>query len=416
MKPSILDKATAITWSLLWFMLPLSMRGSLLFLWLFGLTVVIQLFKNGFFSPNRKQLITAGLFLLFLFWQGISLYFDADQTLWWKALEKKSAFLVIPILLIGIDQKKLNLETWAIRGFFTGLLISGLVMIVVASYRSIGGASFFPWSYHEFASPFSLGAIYASWYFSAALLYLVFRDQDRFIEKAKPFLLISFLLVLFLLASKLFIILTVPVIFWQLVLKKKAQKKQLITLVAIFVIAIIVSTPFILRLSELKNTNLEILEQESFTYDTPFNGLTFRLLQWRFAAEILDKEKAWFTGVGINSTQSLLDDHYKENGVYSGNPDLGDKGYLGYNYHNQYLETLVATGLPGLAFLMLIILYIFFNKKGKLFFPLYVYLITVLFFLTESVLERQAGIIFFCLIIFTISEKSEYLGSNFNQT
>lgn len=407
MKPSILDKATAITWSLLWFMLPLSLRGTLLFLWLFGLMVLIRVLKKGIYSPNRKQLIGASLLILYLLWQGISLVYDTNQTLWWKALEKKSALLIIPVLLMVIDQKKLKFETWAIRGFFAGLFISGMVMIAFATYRSIGDASFFPLSYHEFASPFSLGAIYASWYFSTALLYLVFRDQDRLIEKAKPFLLILFLSTLFLLASKLFIILTVPVIFWQLIRKKKAQKKQMITLAAVFVIAIIVSTPFNLRLSELKNTNLNILKQESFTYDTPFNGLTFRLLQWRFATEVLKKKNAWLTGVGINSNQRFLDDHYKEKGVYTGNPDLGDTGYLGYNYHNQYLETFVATGLPGLIVLMLIILYIFFSKNGKLLFPLYVYLIVVLFFLTESVLERQAGIIFFCLIVFTISEKPD---------
>lgn len=416
MMPSIHDKTTSITWSLLWFMLPLSMRGTLLFLWLFGFVVVFQVLKKGIHSPNRWQLLGAGLFVLFLLWQGISLFFDTDHTLWWKALEKKSVLLIIPIMLIGIDQKKFKLETWAIRGFYAGLVISGMVMVVIAAYRSINGEGFFPWSYHEFASPLPLGAIYASWYYSSSIIYLVFRENDRFMERAKPFFLIFFLLILLLLSSKLFIILTIPVALWRLVQKNKVSKKKWITLLIVFAIVIGVSSPFLYRMSELKNTDLKVLELQSFSYDTPFNGLTFRLLQWRFAIEILNKQNAWFTGVGPNSSQVCLNTHYKEKGIYTGNPDLGDTGYLGYNYHNQYLETLVASGIPGLTLLMLIILFIILYKKSKLLFPLFVYLSTIIFFLTESVLERQAGIIFFCLIVFTISEKSEYLGSNFNQT
>ena len=106
MRQSIPDKAVSITWSLMWFMLPLSMRGTLLFLWLFGAAVLVQVFINGVHSTDRKQLISAGLFVLFLLWQGISLFFDSDHTLWWKSLEKKSALLVIPLLLLVIDQNK----------------------------------------------------------------------------------------------------------------------------------------------------------------------------------------------------------------------------------------------------------------------------------------------------------------------
>jgi O-antigen ligase len=35
--------------------------------------------------------------------------------------------------------------------------------------------------------------------------------------------------------------------------------------------------------------------------------------------------------------------------LYHGNPSLGDRGYLGYGFHNQYMETWVQAGLPALA-------------------------------------------------------------------
>jgi len=409
MKQPIPDKAVSLSWMFLWLMLPLSPRGSLILLWLFGFSVLYQVFRNGIKKNNPWQRTTALLFLLFLAWNTISLVFDNDQTLWWKSLEKKASLLIIPLLLISIDQKKFSLEKWGIRGFFTGLFLSAIIMLAFAVHGLAGGEDFTLWTYHGIASPFKLGAIYASWYFSTALIYLVYRKQEPFIEKRKPVLLITFLFTLLLLASKLFIILTVPLLLWKLIKVNIHNKSKLAVIVAVLIIVIIASAPFLLRMTELKNSKFEVLKQDSFSYDTPFNGLTFRLLQWRLAVEILDNENAWFTGVGINSSQHILDQHYRLKGIYTGNPELGDTGYLGYNYHNQYLETLVGTGIPGLIILLLIIFYIFFNLRSKLLFPLHVYLITTLFFFTESVLERQAGILFFCLIIFTVSEKSTEL-------
>ena len=276
-------------------------------------------------------------------------------------------------------------------------------MSIAAFYRIISGELYTSWYYHELAAPFQHGAIYFSWYYSAALIYLVFKKQEPIIETIRPALIIFFLLILFLLASKLFIISTLPFILWKIVKQNRFKRRALISIAAVIIIVVAASSPFLLRMSELKNTDFEVLKQESFAYDTPFNGLTFRLLQWRFAKEILNQESAWLTGTGINSSQTVLNEHYAKSGVYTGNPDLEDKGYLEYKFHNQYLETLVSTGIPGLVILLLIILNIFFNRRYKLLFPLPVLIITTLFFFTESVLERQAGIMFFCITVLTLT-------------
>ena len=417
MKLSIPDRALSVLWSLMWFALPLTMRGTVVFLWLFGFAVLIRVIRHGIQSISHIQLISSGLFMLFLLTQGLSLFFDSDTTLWWKSLEKKSVFLIIPALLLVIDQKKFKLEKWAITGFISGLTLSGIIMIVTAIQRSINGNGFAPWSYHEFASPLQLGAIYLSWYYAVALIYLTSRKTDVINPIFKIILILFFLILLLLLASKLFIILTIPFVFYVLLSKTKVVRHKLAFLIIFLSLLSAAAIPFSYRMSELSNTDFKVLKQESFAYDTPFNGLTFRLIQWRFAAEILNRESAWITGVGINSSRQKLDDHYVSKGIYTGNPDLGDQGYIGYNYHNQYLETLVSSGVFGLFFLLLIILNIFFSRKDKLLFPLYVYIVTILFFVTESVLERQAGIIFFCLIVLTLNGKhSTAHGSHTDET
>ena len=129
------------------------------------------------------------------------------------------------------------------------------------------------------------------------------------------------------------------------------------------------------------------------------------MLQWRLAAEMMDTPDKLIVGNGLKSTQKKLNDVYIEKGIYTGNPELGDRGYLDYNFHNQFLESFVTTGIPGLLIILLIILDIFFVRHRKLLFPLHVYIVTLLFFFTESVLERQAGIVFFCLLVFTIKDQ-----------
>ena len=119
----------------------------------------------------------------------------------------------------------------------------------------------------------------------------------------------------------------------------------------------------------------------------------------------MDDENAWLTGTGLGSRQQVLNSYYLRYGIYTGNPDLGDGGYLGYNFHNQYLEVMVGTGIPGLILLLFIIALKFLMQRGKLFFPSMVYIVLLIFFITESVLERQAGIVFFCLV-WTLQENT----------
>ena len=404
MNPSISTKTLYISWVLLWLVLPLSDRWTVFMLWLFGMAVVVHVIANGKIELQHKQFRTALIFFLFLACHILSLAFDNDITLWWKTLEKKSPLLVIPLIFLFFDQRGIPTEKLAIQGFLAGLTLSGIVMILFAGWRTLKGEGTFPWTYHELASPFSKGAIYFSWFYASAVIYLLFRPHPFITKKISIALLIFFLLVLLLLASKLFILFTLPVALYKWFSDLPAIKSRKLYKVVIIVLAVTALYPFVNRMAELSNTRLDVLRQKSFAYDTPLNGLTFRLLQYRFALEILNQENGYWTGVGINSKQKLLDEHYENLGIYTGNPQLGDKGYLGYNFHNQYLETLVGTGIPGLILLLLIILDIFLFRKGKLLFPLYVYFITVFFFFTESVLDRQAGIVFFCLIVFTFSD------------
>jgi O-antigen ligase len=232
------------------------------------------------------------------------------------------------------------------------------------------------------------------------LYYLAWGKTETIISRFRLILSLFFLILLLFCASKLFIVLSIPALAGILIKfypANRSKKKYLFPILVLFII-LVGATPFLNRLGKLKNTDFSVVRLDEYQYDTPFNGLTFRLVLWRLAGKILEDKNVWLTGTGIGSRQGVLDSYYSDYGIYTGNPDLGDKGYLGYNFHNQYLEVLVGTGIPGLLLLASIIILIFSVKRGKLLFPFWVYVVMICFFITESVLERQAGLVFFCLL------------------
>ena len=394
-----LNKIVPWLWAAVWFTLPLSMKANTISLMVFGLAVIFQsICEKPVFQ--RKHVILTGLFILFFAWHGAGLLFDPARYEVLKSLERKFSFVAIPVIMLLVTGVKWAPGKWAVRGFFTGLVITGGHMLATALLLLATGRQIDAVTYHEFTRPYALGAIYYSWYLSAAIFLLLFRKMEPGIDRVRLPLGIFFLILLLFSASKLFIALTVPVVLWSIFknYSLKDNKSRWVVPVIILLIIMAGSVPFISRVSELKNTDLSIVRQNEYTYDTPFNGLTFRILLWRFAGEIMQDENAWLSGTGIGNRQTVLNSYYEHYGVYTGNPDLGDKGYLGYNFHNQYLEVMVGTGIPGLLILLLIIIFIFTFEKNKLLFPLIAYVTVVLFFITESVLERQAGIVFFCLI------------------
>ena len=71
------------------------------------------------------------------------------------------------------------------------------------------------------------------------------------------------------------------------------------------------------------------------------------------------------------------------------------------NSHNQFLQTTIAIGLPGLIVLLLILgipLFLFYRQSD---FSAVIFVLLIVFnFLFESMLETQAGVIFFSFFLF----------------
>ncbi len=121
---------------------------------------------------------------------------------------------------------------------------------------------------------------------------------------------------------------------------------------------------------------------------------------WESAWEVIKENP--FAGVGTGDAKDkLMEEAQHKNYVSVVKQNL--------NYHNQYLQTWAAIGLPGFfALLFSIITGTVYSLKKKQFLTTAFFILIAVSFFTESMLERQTGVIFYsffsAILIFADNE------------
>lgn len=348
-------------------------------------------------SLGARDLVLLAFVALFLLQVFALWYFPTNERSVFE-VEKKLSLLLIPVLwvLSRFEWKRVN-EIFFLC-FASGLLLSGLIMVSHSLYNAFLTGDPKWLFYHNLTAPLPISAIYYSWYLVIALFWPL---DNLVLLKAKWIATarVVFAGLLLLSASKLFVVLALLLALATVIGRRGAHQ---IRPKHAFLGALLIglSYPVVSRFMELRSPHLELVTQDDFTYDSPFNGLNLRLVQWRFGMEILSDQHAWLTGVGPAHKQEMLDAKYEQYGMYTGNPAFGDKGYRQYNFHNQYMETLVANGLPGL-FLIVLIIVVLVASKASNHRPAFssLMIICFAFLLTESTLERRQGVVLFTILV-----------------
>lgn len=316
-----------------------------------------------------------------------------------KEIEQQLPLLVIPLLFLFGKLDVNQFKTAAINAIFLSVLLGSIIMLgeSVFQYLRYGEADVFV--YHELTGPFSIGAIFFSLFVIIALLYIDELDWI-FIRRWFGILCVGILTgMLFLLASKM--LLATGIVLFLIkqrhFIKENLPSRRLVTPV-IFIIILILAIPFAKRVNEISNPRLDLVMEDSYTYDSPLNGLNLRVIQARLGFEMLNDNNGWLSGIGMDRCQDSLNAKYIEKGLYTGYEGTEDTGYLDYNFHNQYIETLVRSGIVGIVALLIMVLIMFRVSGIYTYTTKYEILLLLLFFITESVLERQVGIMYFCII------------------
>ena len=354
--------------------------------------------------------------------QVISLLYTENTELGLKFIEYKLTFLILPIIIGDLEltkEKVINLLryfSYSIVAISVFLLINSFV-----NYFNYGELL----TYHSFSesnSILNVHAVFYSYYVYFTILILAYLNRSKQIRNKYVVLLMLIPLVVALVfaASKNVMVITfLSVIFYLLSsLVNKVRWKEVLIVLTSFLLAIflISKIPIIeKRVAELTDlSGMELFEKvkkrEWLTAEerAVFNGTSLRLAFWYVGCSEVIDNKRLLIGLSPGDSKALINKRYDELNLLI--------HFRNYNMHNQYLQYFVEFGLLGVvlyvAFLVLLLFSSVENKNSLLL----AFIIGFLFFqLTESVLERNKGIlffVFFLLLLLKLNIKKEHENSN----
>ncbi len=377
-----------------------------------GLIVIAGLIKNkietgSFFYGDKRNLFMWGCFLFYIV-QACGMFYTANAKEGLRHLEIKTALLVVPIAVYFNNYLEARFR-YRLMAYYAGILLLAITYCLIIAFirfqSNFGDTSVF--FYHSLVSPFEQHAIQFSILLFIGIAYLLesgrnskYFFKNHFIHLA---VVVYFLLFLLLLSSKLVISFTSLYLVVFLIRSAMARPRNRVLVVssvllplALFAAVLFTPNKISQRFNEIISGKVSVIKEQKFDPGDYFNGLQFRLLQWRFVSEILNEKNAWVAGLSPGDAKKALDEKYINSDMYIGDPTRNDHGYLGYNCHNQFLESILQSGLVGLlAYLLIIFGLILMVLKAKNIELTALAILLLAYSLTESILETQYGLLIF---------------------
>ncbi len=380
---------------------------SLMILFLF-VNFWFQKFWKGWNSLWHQPFLL--LLIAFFALQVLGLYITPEihHTAAVKKLETKLPFVLVPVFFaMGLGQLTRHQTKNLIGVFWLSVVLAGLFCEAFAGYQVWNTGSWHStWSdgslkhYHFFYAGLSdvlMHPGYLSTFVGAALLcgYWLGRHEDHQKTQRKIIWWGQIFLFLFLmqLQGRINIIAFFAVagsgLLWLLI--QRGNIKGLLaagagTVLLLVLIVKFAPEPLAKRFKGLNNLSYNLSAPEM----SDFNGISIRLAEWECVRDAIAKTP-WY-GTGQGAAQPLLRSVYEEKNFVVGMA-------YDFNAHNQLYETRLANGIPGLVVLVLIFaagLWQGYRTKNYLLVAfLMFYFIS---FLSESMFERQKGVILFCVL------------------
>ncbi len=378
------------------FVLPVAWNNVLLAM-VFIVNILTGSIQN--FSTNTRKpvfFLPVVLFVIYI----LSVWNSDNSNEAWHYAERKLTLPLLPLSFAFVSKVEEGTLQKVFKSYVLSVLLAALYCLqrAYALHQYTGNSEYY--FYHNLSGFISVNAIYFSAYiaFAISLLWLNRRSwQLNTILWAG--MLLFLLCILFLLASKLVLVILFLFLAAQQFLTDWSLKKRVIAGLAsvVFVLILFLSNQFVWKryLAEW-NTDFSVVKQEQYFYNTPFSGSSLRLVLWKHSLQIVREQQAWIAGVGTGDFQDLLNERYLESGMFMGDQRRGDKGYEGYNPHNQYVEAFLSTGLLGLCCLLLWLVSLFL-QSNRVRRPEYIYLIVFVsvLCLTECFFSANKGIVWF---------------------
>ncbi len=357
--------------------------------------VLSRRWRYGFYD-----LTYLGIFSLFYLYQLFSLSWSDNWDYGWQDIGSKITLILFP-LIIGTKDPKLNFNRifeWFVYGTLVLFLIN-LSSSVIEYSQTKDITEFF---YSKFSPQFHVA--YASVYciLGIAISYYLYVNSYKFFKNiwlTSGIVLLESVHVVLLNSKASFIaMLFVYLILFLFLLKTSWFKSFIVPAILVFLISVgtLFSFDFlynrffggfeIFKPKEEQTISNQHEESGPKDAEAPVMSSMVRVIAWDAALEIIQKNPF---GVGIGDRKDVF---IKKVG------DRGHKRFVekGLNTHNQYIQVLLAIGIPGLAIFLLNLFYPVIEaiKIGDFLILSFIanMAINMMF---ESMLEVQAGIIFY---------------------
>ena len=376
--------------------------------WLISATLLSH-FRHQ--SYNNRILLIPVLFYLFHI---LGMIWTTNYWSGWFDLEVKFSILLFPLAFLFLTPFYKNKLKEILFAFIAGNFMVSLFCLCRASvlYFVYSKSGFFYDHLSFFGHP-----SYFSMYLTFCIIILYYMITGKFgnfnfyTKNIFIALILYFCIFIFLLSSRAGIICTFMVLFLMITIEIINNRKLLPSLiwlmlsVGLFIIA--------LKYNSRVQYAEEVMETQGKTFFSnkeTTESIGVRYLIWQTTFDLF-KENL-IIGVGTGDVKAVLLKNYKIRGMTGA---YGNK----LNVHNQFLESFFELGIPGGLLLILIFLVPFIMAIMKRNFILIFFLFTTGFnFLIESMLNTQAGVVFFsfflCLLIsslydniMTINKKTE---------
>jgi O-antigen ligase len=395
-KFKIYSQTSNIKWQLIYliiFLFPIYVNLTFIFIDLWVMLWVAEgNFKRSLsvWFKNKYVIFSACFFLLHI----IGFLHSSNKPLANFEIHLKYTVFIFPFLLAAEGPLDFSKQKIIIKSFIAGCIINGMVCIIHALWRYFTSGLFkfqyilFAWYSHP---------SYLCMYMDTALVlafYLLINKSSELSKGEKKFLFFSILFlefIIILLQSKTGLIITFATlcIFFVRYARVRGNRKKAIYLVSATIIIFSACYTFILDPSQSRMTNaIHVLLGGKMTPQST-ESTQVRYYVWKAAFQAAQKSN--FIGVGAGSTEDALLQQYSEDGLSGA---VGEK----LNAHNEYLEYAVTLGIPGLLGLLAYLLVPLLTglKQHRTVLVFFISIIAINF-ITESVLERLEGTLFYGL-------------------
>jgi O-antigen ligase len=366
--------------------------------WLFQIK---QRANFGQLIRNKPALFLIGFYL----WHIVAMFWSSNKSFGQFDLEIKLGLLLLPLVYATLPRLKTSELKRILFSYVIGCLVAIFIGVINSIYVYNIGESPFLDFYNNNISPL-LHIGYFAMYLNMALIiciYLVTISEHRLYTWLNAGLIIlSFLfaLMVYLSTSRnglISLILLASLVVIYALLK---NRKWLIGTSIVLVVWIIATANFkTIALASFSNNQFELIKN-TISNNNAVNAnegesTAVRILIWKSAIELIKSNPLLGTGTG--DVKDELMRVYKER-------DYIHPYERQYNAHNQYLQTWVALGVIGI---LLLLSFFGFSIVESFLKANYLYMLfginLSVSFLTESILEVQAGVVFVAFFVAILS-------------